>query len=468
MGRHVFLAACLLVTACGPRSEARGPELAPERAAVDYDPLDEPFTLEAAAPVVSPTLGALAREEDWEIVACERDACAGAVTWAERTFVASGRGAIERVRLIGLKQPSACAWRLVFGVQQGWLPSIELGESAAECLRPLDAELVTSSMRIWFPLTFDVDASGVRVEGQGLEPSYELIEGAVSPLHRTSITRVVHLCRIDGAVVACAQRSGPGGHAIGPVAAVVRAKPIAPDPAFAPRSEIGAVGREVLAEWRRGPGVDPILASVLADVGTTRIHDVPMGGEGRVLVASGDRHAQIYVARAGLVRRLAAPYPVFENERLGVEGVSRDGDAVRVRMVRVNEGDATVTWRWDEILTATWHAHLATGISVTLADGSSVGWTRRIKVGPGGVSLTEAAGALAWFRGTGSYTWDELGSVAARWERQLEAAFAAAPREAARDVDEMGKQRVARLTLVPGFVEPVGTTIVDRVRRLGP
>ena len=107
---------------------------------------------------------------------------------------------------------------------------------------------------------------------------------------------------------------------------------------------------------------------------------------------------------------------------------------------------------------------VALGPSGRRAD--EVGWTRRIEVADDGVHLTEGKGALAWFRGTGRYRWDDLASATTRWARQLEVALAAAPPSMWIEHDEKGDDTRVALAFVPGFVEPVGRTIVDQVRRL--
>lgn len=158
--------------------------------------------------------------------------------------------------------------------------------------------------------------------------------------------------------------------------------------------------------------------------------------------------------------------------------VTTSHGVVRVDLTTVEKGkQLTLTRRWCHLLVPpapgrdALHLRLVTAVIVhdhraTADHVAVVGWERMIEVHPDGLLSTELDGPLAWFRLTGTLTWEELMKRLPRLAERTKESFDA---ERAILREERGspipRWRVDRpLDLLPGSVEPLDDQLIDQVQ----
>jgi hypothetical protein len=304
----------------------------------------------------------------------------------------------------------------------------------------------------------------------------------------------VQLC-VNGAygpgTFACAREAIPAKSAAGAMEPKGAPKPAQrPNTArvegLLPFTEATRVGLEGAAKWYVAPSSSP------SDRGATSLREaldssgasvrLPIGSTGAGGAGAGTVLANrwgLYLTRDGRLRRLSARQPSVENERFDLIGNEAGPGFARVDFSRTMEGEVEATWRWSEIVTPRHHIALATGVELRAGSEPIARWERRLEVDEAGVTLRAGAGQLAWFRGVGRFTWNELEQATAKWRlafarawephRPLPPPAGDAPPEPRVDETKdvhLSKMRSAPLETLPGFVEPLDWAVVDAVHPL--
>jgi hypothetical protein len=252
--------------------------------------------------------------------------------------------------------------------------------------------------------------------------------------------------------------------------------PLPPDPTFVPLSDAAHIGRDWDAEWRVRPTADP--ERTLFGYHSGVVQRVPFRAGEDVVVVAGERHVRVVRVRGAAAFEAVTALESIVNAATRLDGIATAAGVVRVRLTRTLDGrdggkDAlTVAWHWEEIFVAgppARHFRLLTGITLTRGGEVLAGWQREIVPEPNGLRLVERAGAIAWFRGTGRYTWEALAARLPRWRLQMAEAFQAVPpppRTPTLQNDERAHDTVGSLELLPGTIEPLHEIFLDEVTRL--
>lgn len=476
-----FLAA--LLVACTPRGASHASDPPPiadadldaaflqATNALRFEPLDVERRDDHVSPVV-PSLAALATAESWGAVGpCQDDTCDGLVEHARVPFTGPPPPApthrtqgppIEELRVVATTRSPLCVWRLVARTRSGWLPSRLLGESAAGCTRPFDANALEPDVVPFFPLAITSTSDALRIEGQGVGPDPDDWE-------RRRLRRVVTLCRknpLGPDTVACASEDAATAGMPEPT---LNAPRLTADPSFLPLAAAARVGTDLPAAWFVAPPPSP-HADVLRPLTywhEVRAREAPLTDDARVLVIATDGMIRVLLLRPSGALALASHYADFDNDTLALEHVTAAPGVVRVALSLTSDGPTRVSWHWEELITPRRQLRLATGVALA-ADGAPLGaWRRAITADADGVTLAAAEGSLAWFRGTGHFTWDALAARLPHWQRAFAKAWQVHRQPpAGRDIDELGKDHITRLALVPGTLEPLHRPVVDLARAI--
>lgn len=446
------------------------------------DPLEAPVPITPSPETTFATLGELARADPWESCAScpQDDDCHCFETRARAVF--SGHEGFDEVRLVAHSGGFECAWMLVAKAREGWLAPLWIGSSPRGCKQVIDSEIPGGMGRWWYPLAFTQDPSDprvFRVEGEGHD-GQDLYQGGPEKLAPRRIDRIVLLCRIDARTLACSTRQVSARTVTTTMLAPLPAAltdPLPPDPTFTPLADAAHIGRDWDAEWRVRPSADPERA--LHGFGTGVVQRVPFRAGEDIAVASGDRYVRVLLVRGTAVSEAVTAMDVLANGACRLDGVATAPGVVRVRITRTIDGsdggpkDAlTVAWHWEEIFVAAptaRHFRLLTGVTLTRAGANVAGWQREVVLEPGGLRLVERAGTIAWFRGTGRYTWDALAARLPHWRLQMAEAFQAVPPPPPRTPTPQDDERhdsVGTLELLPGTIEPLHEIFLDEVTRL--
>ncbi len=463
------------------------------------DPLAPPIPITLPPETAFATLADLAKAELWEgCETCRGDTCSCLETHARALF--PGHGGFAEVRLVAHHGSADCAWSLVARAPEGWLAPLAIGTSPPGCKQVFDRETPERMGRWWYPLAFTQDPSDARVfrvEGQG-NIAQDLYQGGPEKLAPRRIDRVVLLCRVDATALACSTRQvsartvittlagSPAvplaNHAapsrstmLAPLPAALT-DPLAPDPTFTPLADAAHIGRDWDAEWHVRPNATSERA--LYGFGAGIVQRLPFRAGEDMVVASGERYVRVMLVRGTAVSEAVTAMDLLANAASRLDGIATFPGVVRVRITRTVDGteggkDAlTVAWHWEEIFVAgppARHFRLLTGITLTRAGAALAGWQREVVPEPNGLRLVERAGAIAWFRGTGRYTWDALAASLPRWRLQMAEAFQQVPpppRKPASQADERRGDSVGSLELLPGTIEPLYEIFLDEVTRL--
>lgn len=385
---------------------------------------------------------------------------------------------IEEVALVGLDLERRCEWSLVARSGSGWLDPIELGTSADGCRTPLDDGAIENSGGLWFPLAFSADGLALRIEAQTFEPSEELVQVWDEPTTRVTVSRrrEVLLCQVHPfghGGLACASESEPSRPLSGNLETLFAAAPIAAGAKLLPLSAASQVGT-LEAKWVLAPLIESTAPSPLTEVFSryrlARVELHALEPNGPTVLVERLEPAILLVGR-GHVHWVGSHLTSYENESLSITRTEARPGVVRVDFERVVDGPTRVTWRFTELVTATRHIRLATGVEIAV-DGQPVrAWSREVSADRDGVTLSAGSGELAWFRGTGRFTWSELERATVRWRVGFARAWTAVADEPRRfsDKDESElriKETVGRLVTLPGYAEPTDWVVLDVVRRL--
>jgi hypothetical protein len=474
----------LTLVACAPRSESsearreEPPTYPDDQIVAAALQSTRALTLEKEVALDPPeargwrTLGDLARDAKWELASCTTDECAGLTTRLSVPVAAKdpleltphrpyGSPFVE-VRLLSVDLPKRCDWVLVARSKDGWFGPLELGSSAHGCTRPVDLVLVDELAPLWFPIATQALDGGLRLEGQGATEA-----GSMDLAGSTGLTRVTYLCRVGAAgpdTLACAREEV----VVTPEVtwkSLGEARPIAPSsPSMAP-GDLASVGATKEAYWILGMAPTEVLPSWMnasvCHVETALDRDEP------VVVTSRATGYSVNSIRAGRARKRLSVYADYANETLAVRRVERVGDSVVVAAERVVQGPAQITTRWVDIVRVDRRFRLATGVTLEVGGERVGGWEREVVVEADGVRLSSRDGALAWFRGTGRFTWAELERQIPRWQKAFGRAWEASLRDPATrrkkasDREEIGT--TVALRMVPGFIEPLDDAVIDDV-----
>ena len=488
--------AALATSACVARSE---PPTAPPEDPLAWlahfppvlEPLAPPTPTESEPIATYATLADLLRVDGWAgCQACSGDICACLTTRATLTVPAPQPNApppdVREVRLVGHQSPDRCAWMLLIKARDGWLAPYPLGTSPADCRTTLDATSPDQLDVWWYPLAVSqtpADPStpfAFRLEGEGADTRTLFSATPEVPAART-IDRIVWLCRVDGHALACAMQSTPARTVVArldaPLAAALTT-PLDPDPTLAPLSAAARVGTTWNADWIVTPSADPLTQE--RRFGTNRVQTVPFRPGQTLAIAAGERFVRVQLQADHQVYDLALIGAERPNEALELTGVVTTPGLVRVQLARAIKAEGVtgaldVLWQWEELFVAAppaRHVRILTGIALADARGPLASWRRDLVADAQGLDLREHDGALAWFRGTGHFTWEAFAARLPAWRRAMGQAFQAAPRDRRRrhagaPESEAGLDDfVAQLELLPGFIEPLAEIFADEVAPL--
>jgi hypothetical protein len=404
-----------------------------------------------------------------------------------RTRVAAGTSAtpphwplqqaIEEVALAGVHRNSSCSWRLAVRSAAGWLTPLYLGSSARGCRSALDDDAIGSWEPLWFPIGVEIVGATLRIEAQvfereGLDTVWDDPKAVVTVTRRREVT-LCQLHALGPGVLACTAKAEGDRSLRGDASTLYSAPPFASGSAELPWSDADKVGSVLPARWLLTPIAGSAdenvghLARLLDSYEPIRIEVYPLGPGLPTVVVRRDSPALLLLDR-GRATPLSSQRANYLNERVVGTGSGGAG-LVRVDFERTVEGGTTVAWRWAELVTATHWVRLATGVTITSAGARVSGWDREVRADLSGVTLSGSSGELAWFRGTGRYTFEGLASAVARWRLGFARAWSAVADEPLRmpatEVED-GKDAVGRLVTVPGFAEPVNWTVSDEVEVL--
>lgn len=443
------------------------------------DPLVPPVPATPPAMMAYPTLGDIAKAEGWEDCgACRSDSCSCFETRGRAVF--PGGDGFDEVRLVGQRGSTECAWSLIAKTAEGWLAPLSIGSSPAGCTTTIDADTFALGGRWWFPLAFVQDPSDPRIlrsEGQGNLPQ-DLYQGGLETLAPRRIDRVVVLCRVDGRTLACSTRQVSARVVTTTLLAPLPAAltdPLPPDPTFTPLSDAAHIARDWDTEWRVRPLADP--ERTLYGFGNGVVQRAPFRAGEDIVVVSGERYVRVLRVRGPVAFEELTAIESLGNAAYHLDAIATAPGVVRVRITRTVDGrdggggkDAlSVAWHWEEIFVAApvaRHFRLLTGITLTRGGETLARWQREVVPEPGGLRLVERAGTIAWFRGTGRYTWDALAARLPHWRLQMAEAFQAVPpppRKPASQADahEYVRDSVGTLELLPGTIEPLYDVFLD-------
>lgn len=385
---------------------------------------------------------------------------------------------LEEVALVGLDLERRCEWSLVARSRSGWLDPIGLGTSAAGCRAPLDDGAIENNSGLWFPLAFGLDGLALRIEAQTTEHSDELVRVWDEPTTNVTVSRrrEVLLCQVHPfgrGGLACASESEPSRPLSGNLEALFATPPVATGSKLLPLSESSKVS-SLEAKWILAPLIESVDPTSLTEVfsryrlAQTELHTVDADGP-TVLLERLD--PALLLLDRGQTRWISGHFTSFENETLRITRTEARPGVVRVDFERVVDGPTRVTWRFTELVTATHHVRLATGIEITVEGRPVRSWSREVSADRDGVTLSAGRGELAWFRGTGRFSWSELERATQRWRTGFARAWATVADEprrlAGKDESELRmKETVGRLVTLPGYAEPTDWAVVDMVRKL--
>ncbi|HRE90210.1 MAG TPA: hypothetical protein PK095_13835 [Myxococcota bacterium] len=384
---------------------------------------------------------------------------------------------IEEVVLVSHALERRCQWSLAARSRVGWLEPIDLGTSAAGCRAPLDDGAIENNSGLWFPLSFVGDGLSLRIEAQTHEYSDALVTVWDEPSTKVTVSprREVLLCRVHPygrGTLACATESEALPPMTGDAKTLFAAAPVPAGSKLLPLGEASRVS-SLPARWILAPRVTPEPSSLLTHVFSpyrdTHLDALPLGPNlPTVLIER--LEPKILVVDRGETRWVGGHHANYANESLTVTRTQASPGLVRVDLERVVDGPTRVTWRFTELVTATHHVRLATGVEIATAGATVRAWTRRVEADQSSVTLSAATGALAWFRGTGRFTYEELELAVPRWRAAFAQAWLAVSTEPTRfpgeERSELLKSSVGRLVTIPGFAEPTNWTVVDSIRPL--
>lgn len=385
---------------------------------------------------------------------------------------------IEEVALVGLSRDRTCEWSLVARSRSGWLDPMWLGVSAAGCKTPLDDGAIEHDGGLWFPIAVAHDGLAIRIEAQTIAHSEELVAIWDDPQKSAAIsrTRAVLLCRVHplgAGGLACTTASDPPTTMTGTTKALYAKAPLEPGSKLLPMSRSPEV-TTLASRWLIAPPTDAekplLLAEVLSRYQSTETELHPLGE--KLPTALVDRtNLSLLVLHRGAMTWLSTHYASYENETLHITRTERTPGLLRVDYERVFEGPTRVTWRFTELVTATHHVRLATGVELSVDGKPLRAWSRTIEADPKGVTLRASRGELAWFRGTGRFTYPELERAATRWRLGFARAWETVAHEPTsfpeRNRSEFAmKEGRGRLVTLPGYAEPINWAVVDVVTPL--
>lgn len=385
---------------------------------------------------------------------------------------------LEEVALVGLDLERRCEWSLVARSRSGWLDPIGLGTSAAGCKAPLDDGAIENNSGLWFPLAFTSNGLALRIEAQTIEHSDELMRVWDEPTTNTTVSRrrEVLLCQIHPlgrGGLACASESEPSRPLSGNLEALFATPPVATGSKLLPLSESSKVS-SLEAKWILAPLIESADPTSLTEVlsryrlAQTELHAVEPDGP-TVLLERLD--PALLLLDRGLTRWISGHFTSFANESLHITRTEALPGVVRVDFERIVDGPTRVTWRFTELVTATHHVRLATGVEISVDDRPVRAWSRELAADRDGVTLRAVRGELAWFRGTGRFTWPELERATQRWRIGFAHAWTTVADEPTTLADKAEsefriKESVGRLVTLPGYAEPTDWAVVDMVRKL--
>jgi len=392
---------------------------------------------------------------------------------------------LTEVAVFGVSYARNCTWFVATRTSRGWLEPIQLGGSARDCAVPLDDWVLGNHATLWFPVAIQHDADAVRIEAQVVESEglYEIWDDpkAVATINRH---RSVTVCRIGvfgSGTLACSERDEVAPAIRTSAAGLIAAAPLAPGPESFPLREAHRVGLELPARWIIAPRAptsetDPVdrpqslgkLTETLSRYSAAAVAQVSLGLD-KPTVLINRTVPTIGVFDAGRYREISNRFASFVNEELEVTAIHGFDGGVQVDLSRTVRGDTTVTWRWSELITTEYQVMLARGVEFAVDGKHVASWERKVSADTTGVTLSGGRGELAWFRGTGRYTWDELAHATRRWRLAFARAWEPVSGEPTRRADgrdphdEFTKDIVGRVVTIPGFVEPVNWAVVDAV-----
>lgn len=385
---------------------------------------------------------------------------------------------IEEVALVGLSRERICEWSLVARSKSGWLDPMWLGVSAAGCKTPLDDGAIEHDTELWFPVAVAHDGLAIRIEAQTIAPSDELVAIWDDPRKSAAIsrTRAVLLCRVHplgAGGLACTTASDPPSTMTGTARLLYATAPLEPGSKLLPMSRSPEV-TTLASRWLIAPPTDAKEPLLLAEVLSryqrteTEFHSL---GEKLPTVLVDRTNLSLLVLNRGATTWLSTHYASYANETLRITRVERTSGLLRVDYERILDGSTRVTWRFTELVTATHHVRLAAGVELSVDGKPLRSWSRTIEADPQGVTLRANRGELAWFRGTGRFTYAELERATARWRLGLARAWEAVAQEPTsfpeRSRSEFAmKEGRGRLVTIPGYAEPTNWAVVDVVTPL--
>ena len=385
---------------------------------------------------------------------------------------------IEEVALVGLAFARRCEWSLAARSRSGWLDPIHLGTSGDGCRTPLDDGAIENHSGLWFPLHFVADGLSLRVEAQTLEHSDALVEVWDEPSRTVTVSprREVLLCRVHPlgrGALACATESEAAPPMTGNAKALFSAAPVPAGSKLLPLSEASRVSSRQ-ARWILGPPITPEpstpLTRVFSAYRNTQLEVHPLGPDLPMVLVDRLEPIVLLLDR-GQVRWLSVHHVGFENESVRITGTEAGPGLVRVDFEHAVDGPTRVTWRFTELVTATHHVRLATGVEIAIEGSPIHAWTRQVQADSASVTLRAGTGALAWFRGTGRFTYQELERATSRWRSAFAEAWYAVSEEPTtfpnQGRSELSKVGLGRLVTIPGFAEPINWNVVDSARPLG-
>lgn len=416
------------------------------------------------------TLDALADAEAWS--------CKPSSDKCLRTFWSGklGSSGLLEAKVVG-EGNVFCTWRLVVRSDMGWLASLGLGESPKGCGATLD-EGTPEAWEYWFPSAVTQAANALRIEGQGqtMGEHWGQTREEVAPKNR--VDHVVHLCRVEANVLACARESSPGRMLSGAGLTKADLAPLPVDPQLLPLSAFADPGDRLVANFVGTPARPgrPAHFGAILGRGNSRVAQWPLG-DGRLIVVETPGRSgwdagsvSVWFDRGPKLWLVHGFYSSVANEEIKLVGKTEQDGVVRISVERTNVAKSTLTWRWDAVFVAVDGKarafFLPTGVTLSDPAGVSGGWWLAVDANRSGVRITEGDGPLAWFRETGRWSWAELEARIPRWQARIGKAIrqadALAPKQIQSSAVE-GKEISVTLSLLPGYVEPLRETPVPHM-----